>query len=186
MAKGEELPFPSRTARFRQVVDRCGRPDVHLSLVAPARDRALQDLKRRGRVMTVWQAHRGGRTDHGVVGVFPGRGVQFLVFERSLKPFVGKRIVGIDYSLLSRPSGSRAEEPPAARTFSGAVHRTPRARPAVREHSKLKSEAPPVSPPGPVEMKQLLRRLERLLATKHYAAAHRQVRELVGRMDISY
>ena len=135
--------------------------------------------------MTVWHAHRGGGADHGVVGVFPGRGIQFLVFGRSLKSFVGKRIVGIDYSLLNHPSGGRTEEAAAQRIFPSTRRRPLRARPSESEPAEPEEGAAPPSPPGPTEMKQQLRRIERLLAAKRYAAAHKQVRELVGRMDAS-
>jgi hypothetical protein len=186
MAKAPEIPFPARSARFRQVVDRCGRPDVHLSLIAPARDRELQDLARRGRVLTVRQAHRGQGTDHGVVGVFPGRRVQFLVFARSLKTFSGKRIVGIDYSLLHHPSRATAEKIATPRWRTTPAGPAQGRRTHARDREQIVPPPPaPESPPGPVEIKTALRRILSLLTAKRYVRARAQIQALLERMDAS-
>ena len=172
--KGEKLPFPTQTARFRQVVEKCGRPDVHLSLVAPAKDRELQGLSDRCRVMTVWQAHHGG-ADYGVVGVFAESGVQFLVFDRSLRAFLRQRIIGIDYSLLDTPPQG-AKPPPLL------VARRPK-RPAPSEpppEPEAEDEAPP---PDMGEIKRELRQIEGLLARRRYAEARERVRALAGRIE---
>jgi hypothetical protein len=86
------------TVRFAKVVEACGKPDIHLLLIDPAKDKTLQAAIKTDRVMTLYQ--ESGGTDHGVVGFEQGRSRQFLVFPKPLKPFLGQRIVGIKYELL--------------------------------------------------------------------------------------
>jgi hypothetical protein len=87
------------TVRFAKVIEACGKPDIHLLLIDPAKDKTLQAAIKADRVMTLYQESSG--TDHGVVGFEQGRSRQFLVFPKALKPFVGQRIVGIKYELLA-------------------------------------------------------------------------------------
>ena len=86
------------TVRFSKVIEACGKPDIHLLLIDPAKDKTLQAAIKSGRVMTLYQ--QSGSTDHGIVGFEQGRSRQFLVFPKSLKPFDGQRIVGIKYEFL--------------------------------------------------------------------------------------
>ena len=86
------------TVRFSKVIEACGKPDIHLLLIDPAKDKTLQAAIKSDRVMTLYQ--QSGTTDHGIVGFEQGRSRQFLVFPKSLKPFDGQRIVGIKYELL--------------------------------------------------------------------------------------
>ena len=86
------------TVRFSKVIEACGKPDIHLLLIDPAKDKTLQAAIKSDRVMTLYQ--ESGSTDHGIVGFEQGRSRQFLVFPKSLKPFNGQRIVGIKYELL--------------------------------------------------------------------------------------
>jgi hypothetical protein len=86
------------TVRFSKVLEACGKPDIHLLLIDPAKDKTLQAAIKSDRVMTLYQ--QSGGTDHGVVGFEQGRSRQFLVFPKSLKAFDGQRIVGIKYDLL--------------------------------------------------------------------------------------
>jgi hypothetical protein len=86
------------TVRFSKVLEACGKPDIHLLLIDPAKDKTLQAAIKSDRVMTVYQ--QSGGTDHGVVGFEQGRSRQFLVFPKPLKSFLGQRIVGIKYELL--------------------------------------------------------------------------------------
>ena len=83
------------TVRFSKVLEACGKPDIHLLLVDPAKDKTLQAAIKSDRVMTLYQ--QSGGTDHGVVGFEQGRSRQFLVFPKPLKPFLGQRIVGNKY-----------------------------------------------------------------------------------------
>ena len=86
------------TVRFSKVIEACGKPDIHLLLIDPAKDKTLQAAIKSDRVMTLYQ--QSGSTDHGIVGFEQGRSRQFLVFPKSLKPFNDQRIVGIKYELL--------------------------------------------------------------------------------------
>jgi hypothetical protein len=86
------------TVRFAKVIEACGKPDIHLLLIDPAKDKTLQAAIKSDRVMTIYQ--QSGETDHGIVGFEQGRSRQFLVFSKSLKAFAGQRIVGIKYDLL--------------------------------------------------------------------------------------
>lgn len=86
------------TVRFSKVIEACGKPDFHLLLIDPAKDKTLQAAIKSDRVMTIYQ--QSGETDHGVVGFEQGRSRQFLVFPKPLKAFQDQRIVGIKYELL--------------------------------------------------------------------------------------
>lgn len=75
--------------------------------------RFVQATRVRAR-LTVAQETVGTKTDRGVVGFDPGPGRQFFVFPKSLKPFVGRSVVGIKYDLISSPElpkSQRAEAP---------------------------------------------------------------------------
>jgi hypothetical protein len=87
-----------KTVRFSKVIETCGKPDIHLLLIQPAKDKTLQAAIKSDRVMTLYQ--ESGGTDHGIVGFEEGRSRQFLLFPKPLKPFLGQRIVGIKYELL--------------------------------------------------------------------------------------
>ena len=86
------------TVRFSKVIEACGKPDIHLLLIDPAKDKTLQAAIKSDRVMTLYQ--ESGSTDHGIVGFEQGRSRQFLVFPKPLKAFSGQRIVGVKYDLL--------------------------------------------------------------------------------------
>jgi hypothetical protein len=95
------------TVRFSKVLEACGKPDIHLLLIDPAKDKTLQAAIKSDRVMTIYQ--QSGSTDHGVVGFEQGRSRQFLVFPKPLKSFQGQRIVGIKYELLEDAPGPKKE-----------------------------------------------------------------------------
>lgn len=95
------------TVRFSKVLEACGKPDIHLLLIDPAKDKPLQAAIKTDRVMTLYQ--QSGGTDHGVVGFEQGRSRQFLVFPKPLKPFLGQRIVGIKYELLEDTPAPKKE-----------------------------------------------------------------------------
>jgi hypothetical protein len=95
------------TVRFSKVLEACGKPDIHLLLIDPAKDKTLQAAINSDRVMTLYQ--QSGGTDHGVVGFEQGRSRQFLVFPKPLKPFEGQRIVGIKYELLEDAPAPKKE-----------------------------------------------------------------------------
>jgi hypothetical protein len=86
------------TVRFSKVLEACGKPDIHLLLIDPPKDKTLQAAIKSDRVMTLYQ--QSGGTDHGIIGFEQGRSRQFLVFPKPLRSFQGQRIVGIKYELL--------------------------------------------------------------------------------------
>ncbi len=87
-----------KTARFSQVVEKCGRPQVYTLWQKPAADRHLQAQIRNSRVMTIQKSESG--TDFGVVDFKGRKGATYLVFPKSLKRFADKRIIGIDWAFV--------------------------------------------------------------------------------------
>ena len=86
------------TARFRVVVEKCGRPEVHTLWLKPNADRHFQMLIKNNRVMTIRPSESG--IEFGLVGFHKGKNARYLAFPKSLKRFDGKRIVGIDWALV--------------------------------------------------------------------------------------
>jgi hypothetical protein len=87
-----------KTARFAEVVEKSGKPEVYTLWQKPAADRHFQSLNKNNRVMTV-QKSEGGR-DFGLIGFKERKGASYLVFPKSLKRFAEKRIVGINWDLV--------------------------------------------------------------------------------------
>ena len=88
-----------KTARFSQVIEKCGRPQVYTLWQKPGMDRHFQSQVKNHRVMTIQRSASG--TDFGIIGFEERKGAIYLVFPRSARRFAGKRIVGIDWALLS-------------------------------------------------------------------------------------
>jgi hypothetical protein len=89
-----------KTVRFSEIVESCGKPDSHLLLIEPTKDKTLQAAIRSHRVMTVYQGSGTSKTDYGTVGFEEGSERQFLIFPKTLKPFADRRVIGIKYDLL--------------------------------------------------------------------------------------
>jgi hypothetical protein len=87
-----------KTARFSDVVDKVGKPEVYTLWQKPATDRHLQSLSKNNRVMTIQKSDSG--TDFGFVGFKEHKGASYLTFPKSLKRFADKRIVGINWELV--------------------------------------------------------------------------------------
>ena len=87
-----------KTARFAQVVEKAGKPDVYTLWQKPAQDRHLQSEIKNNRVMTIQRSESG--TEFGMVGFKPAEGASHLVFPKSLKRFENRRIVGINWDLV--------------------------------------------------------------------------------------
>jgi hypothetical protein len=87
-----------KTARFTQVVEDCGKPQVYTLWQKPSADRHLQSQIKNNRVVTILKSESG--TDFGMVGFKERKGATHLLFPKSLKRFADKRIVGIDWSLV--------------------------------------------------------------------------------------
>jgi hypothetical protein len=87
-----------KTARFSQVVEKCGKPQVYTLWQKLAVDRHLQAQIKKNRVVTILKSESG--TDFGMVGFKQRKGATYLLFPKSLKQFADKRIVGIDWSFV--------------------------------------------------------------------------------------
>ena len=86
-----------KTARFAQVVEKAGKPEVYTLWQKPAQDRHLQSEIKNNRVMTIQRSDTG--SEFGVVGFKEYKGASYLIFPKSLKRFENKRIVGINWDL---------------------------------------------------------------------------------------
>ena len=87
-----------KTARFAEVVEKSGKPEVYTLWQKPSADRHFQSLIKNNRVMTIPKSESG--TDFGLVGFKERKGARYLVFPKSLKRLVDKRIVGINWNLV--------------------------------------------------------------------------------------
>ena len=90
----------TKKVRFSQVTEKCGKPGVYTLWQKPSADRHLQAQLKNNRVMTILKAESG--TDFGIAGFKEKKGATYLVFPKSLKSFVDKRVVGIDWTLISQ------------------------------------------------------------------------------------
>ena len=88
----------AETARFSRIVEKCGQPNVYTLWQKPAADQRFQAQLKNNRVMTVQKSESG--TDFGVIGFKESKGARYLVFPKSLKQFVDKRVVGVDWTLV--------------------------------------------------------------------------------------
>ena len=86
-----------RTARFAEVAEKCGTPEVYTLWQKPGQDRHFQSEIKNNRVMTIQQSDAG--SEFGIVGFHERKGARYLVFPKSLKRFENKRIVGIKWDL---------------------------------------------------------------------------------------
>ena len=88
-----------KTARFAQVVEKAGKPEVYTLWQKPAQDRHLQSEIKNNRVLTIQRSDTG--SEFGIVGFKEQKGgASYLVFPKSLKRFENKRIVGINWDLI--------------------------------------------------------------------------------------
>jgi hypothetical protein len=88
----------AETARFSRIVEKCGQPNVYTLWQKPAADQRFQAQLKNNRVMTVQKSESG--TDFGIIGFKESKGARYLVFPKSLKQFVDKRVVGVDWTLV--------------------------------------------------------------------------------------
>ena len=87
-----------KTARFSQIIEDCGKPQVYTLWQKPSADRHLQSQIKNNRVMTILKSESG--TDFGMVGFKESKEARYLIFPKSLKHFAEKRIIGIDWALV--------------------------------------------------------------------------------------
>ena len=88
----------TKTARFAQVVEKAGKPDVYTLWQKPAQDRHLQSEIKNNRVMTIQKGETG--SEFGIVCFKEKKGASYLIFPKSLKRFENRRIVGINWDLV--------------------------------------------------------------------------------------
>jgi hypothetical protein len=88
----------TKTARFAQIVEKAGKPEVYTLWQKPAQDRHLQSDIKNNRVMTVQKSEAG--SEFGMVGFKETKGASYLIFPKSLKRFENRRIVGINWDLV--------------------------------------------------------------------------------------
>ena len=87
-----------KTARFAQVVEKAGKPEVYTLWQKPAQDRHLQSQIKNNRVMTIQRSESG--SEFGLVGFKERKGASYLVFPKSLKRFENHRVIGINWDLV--------------------------------------------------------------------------------------
>ena len=90
--------FKTKTARFSQIIESCGKPQVYTLWQKPSADRHLQSQIKNSRVMTILKSESG--TDFGIVGFKETKEARYLIFPKSLKRLAEKRIVGVDWALV--------------------------------------------------------------------------------------
>jgi len=88
----------TRTARFTDVVEACGAPQVYTLWLAPNKDRRLQTQIRQSRIMTIQRS--AGGVEFGCVGFVARKNALYLSFSKSLKRFADQRIVGMKWELV--------------------------------------------------------------------------------------
>ncbi len=89
-----------KTARFSQVVEKCGEPQVYTLWQKPEADHHFQSRMKNNRVMTIQESENG--IEFGIVGFRERKGATYLVFPKSLKRFADKRIVGVNWALVGQ------------------------------------------------------------------------------------
>jgi hypothetical protein len=87
-----------KTARFSQIIESCGKPQVYTLWQKPFADRHLQAQIKKTRVMTILKSENG--TDFGIVAFKESTEARYLIFPKSLKRFAEKRIIGIDWAFV--------------------------------------------------------------------------------------
>ena len=88
----------TKTARFAEVVEKSGKPEVYTLWQKPRQDRHLQSEIKNNGVMTIQKSEAG--SEFGMVGFKEKKGANYLIFPKSLKRFENKRIVGINWDLV--------------------------------------------------------------------------------------
>jgi hypothetical protein len=87
-----------KTARFAQVIEKCGKAEPYTLWLKPVNDSHFQSALKNHRVMSIQRSESG--TEFGIVGFKENKGVSYLVFPKSLKRFENKRIIGINWTLV--------------------------------------------------------------------------------------
>jgi hypothetical protein len=88
----------TKTERFSEIVQQCGSPEVYTLWMKPKTDRRFQSLLKANRVMTILRTESG--TDFGMAGFRESKGARYLIFPKSLKRHLDRRIIGIKWELV--------------------------------------------------------------------------------------
>lgn len=161
-----------KTVRFSQLVEKCGRPETHLVLVEPTKDRGLQAAVKVQRVLTVTQVTVGTKTDRGEVGFHPGANRQFLIFPKTLRSFAGRTVVGIKYDLLALPVVPKSQ-------------RAAPSRPPKKAPRKAEPKTPPKASPAEAPRKVVAfePRVEQDEEAEEIAELKKQVRRAMAVLE---
>lgn len=174
------------TVRFAKLVAQGGTPEVHLSWVAPAKDRELQRAAKQHRLVTVHQRARGPK-DYGVVGLETAPDAQYLVFPKSLRAFAGRKVIGIKYEMLedaadgsvrSTDTGKR-EKPKRAQKQTSASKRRSATKPPAPAAGEVETEAVFITDTDPV--KREARQALIALSAGRVAEAKRHLQAILAR-----
>jgi hypothetical protein len=155
-----------KTARFTDLVKQAGAPKSYLLWVPPKQDPVFQRALKDERILTIHQENVGTKKDYGLVGFHEAPTAQYLVFPKSLKGFLDRRIIGINYDLLAQETqpakGATAapkkalKEPPAqkGKQRAAAKEAAEKERDAaeakiVAFEADLKKPEPEATPPEP-------------------------------------
>lgn len=138
-----------KTARFRDIVAKAGQPEIVTLWQEPKKNPAFQRAQREQRVMSVHQTVTSTKKDFGEVGYVAGANITYLVFPKSLKAFAGRRIVGIDYSLLVPAEKATSKNPRTSGAKPKAEPRKKRPRTPQFEIVREEKSSQPESEPDP-------------------------------------
>ena len=108
-------PSTQKTARFKDLVEKCGTPEAYTAWVDPKRDSRFQAAWRENRVLTIHQNPTGHTKDFGVVGFHNEPNVGYLLFPKPLTEFEGRKIVGIAYDAVHTPPRGPVVKPSATK-----------------------------------------------------------------------
>jgi hypothetical protein len=106
-------PSPDKTARFKDLIEKCGTPEAYTAWVDPKRDPHFQSAWRENRVLTIQQNPTGQTKDFGVVGFHKERNAAYLLFPKPLTEFEGRKVVGIAYDAVYTPPRGPVVKPSA-------------------------------------------------------------------------
>ena len=105
----------NKTARFKDLVQKCGTPEAYTPWVDPKRDPHFQSAWRENRVLSVQQNTSGNAKDFGVVGFHKDNNVAYLLFPKPLTEFEGRKVIGIAYDAVHTPPRGPVVKPSAGK-----------------------------------------------------------------------
>ncbi len=159
------------TARFAEVVKKCGSPETVSLWTDPQKDKSFMAAVGQDRVMTVKQTTGGSKRDFGVVGFLRKGRATYLLFPKPLTAYKDKRIIGMKYDLMKTPApvgkvvhiAATIPHPPVPRTAP-----IPAVEP-VSEPPPKAAPRPAVQPPEPQARPRVFEVTVRYVATLEQA-----------------